>query len=332
MAANVKRLGTPEEVRDKLTEKRLKKIRKMYMEVYIETSKKIENTGDRMKKRTLEKVREDVVQKWESINEEIEKNIRTDMHDMSVAVIEEKRETLQRYGFKVSDVEKAFYYVPAMVVKSIANGTVYQKDWTLSDAIWSADKKIQDQLGYIISKGVASGKSTYEIALDLEKYVLPSAKKKNRVIDFQVYKRDSKGNILKDDNGNPIPDGRKKHFYFGSVDYNASRLARTMISHAYQQSFERVNKNDPFIDYYIWHASGQHGRTCPICLDRDGQHFKKDDLPLDHPNGMCTFEPHVSMSDAELDKKMLDWYHAPFGTYPDIDAYAAQFLKSEWRT
>lgn len=274
----------------------------------------------------LKQIRADVINHLETVNEEVEKSIRTDMNDMCVSVIEEKRKYLKGYGFKTRDVNRAFFYVPGMVVKSITSGTIYNSDWTLSRSIWGADKKIQDNISYIIAQGVASGKDTYSIAKDLEKYVNPSARKRSRVIEFQKYKRNSSGKILRDESGSPIPDGRSRHFYFGNVDYNAQRLARTMISHAYQQSFERVNEKDPFVECYIWHSAGLHGRTCKICLDRDGEKFKKDELPLDHPNGMCTFEAYISYTDKQIDDMINRWYSAPHGTYPDIDEYAAMFL------
>jgi SPP1 gp7 family putative phage head morphogenesis protein len=77
--------------------------------------------------------------------------------------------------------------------------------------------------------------------------------------------------------------------YPRSVDYNAQRLARTMVQHSYQQSFVESTKNNDLIESYRWIANGS--RVCPICEERNGQIFQKDELPLDHPNGMCVWEP-----------------------------------------
>lgn len=325
--ANVKRLRKAVEVRNALTQDMLKKVRHMYAECYVEISKKIEASSDHMTRSKLKVIRKDIVRSFESINAQIEKDIVTEMRTMCIAQVNEKRFVMAQQGFKPEDVEKAFFYVPERVVTSIVNGTVYNENWSLSTAIWGNDKKTISQIEYIISQGTAKGTDSYQIAKALEKYVNPNVAKKNRKIVFQQYKRDSSGNIIKDENGNPIPVGRKKTFYFGDVDYNASRLVRTMINHAYQQSFETVHEFDPFVTKYKWISAGQHGRTCQLCLDRDGRLFEKDELPMDHPNGMCVFEPYTPYTSREVTEKIIKWYHAPHGTYPDMDRYATTFLE-----
>lgn len=127
----------------------------------------------------------------------------------------------------------------------------------------------------------------------------------------------------------------KDSFYFGQVDYNAQRLARTMISHAYQQSFENVNRNDPFVIGYRWLTSNFHGRVCDICRERaeTDQYdlgtgvFPKDALPLDHPNGMCTFEAVMPDDMKTIAQKIGMWYNSPVGTYPEIDRYVLDFIQ-----
>lgn len=111
-------------------------------------------------------------------------------------------------------------------------------------------------------------------------------------------------------------------------------MARTLISHAYQQSFENVNRNDPFVVGYRWLTSNFHGRVCEICRARAETDqfglgvgvFPKDQLPLDHPNGMCTFEAVIPDSMTDIARKIGQWYQAPTGTYPDIDRYALDFV------
>ena len=88
----------------------------------------------------------------------------------------------------------------------------------------------------------------------------------------------------------------------------------------------RVNENDPFVVGYRWITSNFHGRVCEICRNREGRIFKKDELPLDHPNGMCTFEAVIPDSMESIADKIGMWYQAPIGTYPEIDAYALDFM------
>ena len=93
-----------------------------------------------------------------------------------------------------------------------------------------------------------------------------------------------------------------------------------MVQHSYQQSFDAVCHNNPFVIDYVWRANGS--RVCELCLDRDGKHYPKDALPLDHPNGMCTMEPNV---DDNMDDKLVEWFNSEDGTFPEIDEFAKEF-------
>ena len=140
---------------------------------------------------------------------------------------------------------------------------------------------MQDEINSIIAKGVAGNLPVYDIAKDLQKYVNPSAAKSWEW--SKVY-----------------PNSRKK------IDYNAQRLARTMVSHAYSQSVIDTAKNNPFIRKVEWRSAFAHGRTCDICADLDGQVFDPSDVPLDHPNGLCTLIPVVDDLDS-VASRIGDW-------------------------
>ena len=305
------RLKTAEELRESITNKTQKEILKLYNGMYKEIEKQIKGAGDNLTKERLVMLQRTIKSRITAINDSVRSEIVSASSSVCEQVVTDKREWLGKYGIKENDIQDAFAYVPNRVIQSILQGTIYQDDWKLSSAIWGADKKVQDAIDKIVSIGTAQGKSAYEIAKDIEEYVQPGARKPSRTISSWRYDR----------NGNKIRDT----FYFGRVDYNAQRLARTMISHAYQQAFETVNRNDPFIEYYIWHTSNFHGRVCDICRARDGQKFKKDELPLDHPNGMCTFEAYSPYSMKQIAQKIGAWYDSPSGTFPDIDLFAKEF-------
>ena len=197
----------------------------------------------------------------------------------------------------------AYSFVPADVVQAITMGKIYDGDWTLSKAIWSNTKKSQQDIHDIIAKGVLDNKSSYAIAKDLEKYVNPTAAKPW-------------------DWGKIYPGVRKK------VDYNAQRLARTLVSHAYQQSFVRTTKDNPFFEGYKWLTANNH-RVCPICQGyAEDIHvnglpagvFTKDDLPLDHPNGQCTLSAYTEHNTDYIVNSLLDWAHGK--PNPDLDNFA----------
>lgn len=304
-------LKNAEQVRNSLTNNEQRNIRRMYAELYQEVSKQLESAPENSyNAQRLALLQRQINNRIGTLTRNIEQGIISDMGSVAEAVVEDCREFLRQCGFNESDIVDAFQYVPLQIVESIRTGNVYQNGWTLSKAIWWQEGQTRGKINDIIARGTAQGKSAYEVAKDLEKYVNPSARKESRKIEFT----------------NPNT-GKKDVFYFGKVDYNAQRLARTLISHAYQQSFEIVNRNDPFVEDYVWHSAGIHGRTCQVCFDRDGKHFKKDELPLDHPNGLCTFEAYIPESMSEIAQRIARWYNAPTGTYPEIDRYAMDFVK-----
>lgn len=323
------RLKKAEEIRRTSVMIQQKKIKQMYEQLYDDINHEIEQKGERMSNVYLQKLSDDIEARIVELNEKISQEIVENATTVCEQTVEGKRIVMAKMGFREYHYKRAFMYVPKEVVTNIANGNVYQDGWTLSKSIWGHNKQVQYNINRILANDAAVGKSAYDTAKDVEKYVNPSARKRSRAIEFQKYKIDASGHILKDENGNPVIDKSygKGKFYFGNVDYNAQRLARTLIGHAYQQSFEVVNEYDPFVTGYIWIASGIHGRMCKVCEDRDGQFFKKGELPLDHPNGMCTFEAYMPDGLDGIMSKLDAWYKAPVGTYPEIDRYAIEFLK-----
>lgn len=314
-------LKNAEQVRETTTMTQQKEIRKLYEKLYEDVTKQIGNLGNgNIQKQRLILLQRDIQNRLEQLNEDIKNGIIRNMRTTCSAVVKDTRTFLKQCGFKESDIAGAFFYVPDQIIRNIANGNIYQDGWTLSRAIWGYNKRTQYGMNRIISMGVAQGKSAKDIAKDLERFVDPSAGKPSRTI--KGWRIDKEGKKVRD------------NFYFGRVDYNAQRLARTMISHAYQQAFEAVNENDPFVIGYRWLTSNFHSRVCEICTDRATKDsyglgvgvFPKDELPLDHPNGMCTFEAVIPDSMSDIAKKIADWYNSPTGTYPDIDRYAQDFV------
>ena len=186
-----------------------------------------------------------------------------------------------------------FSSIPQTCVDELMNGGIY-KDFTgLSERIWAYQKKYDRDIGYMIERGIVAQKSAYELAKDLEMYVNPKAKKP---WEWQkVYP-----------NCNRV------------VDYNAQRLARTSVTHAYQLSFQRATKDNPFVEQYQWNSSNA-GKTCELCAERDGKLFDKDKLPLDHPNGMCVVTAVISKELDEIAEELNDW--ADGGSNPALDKW-----------
>ena len=185
--------------------------------------------------------------------------------------------------------EGAFEYVPDEVVHLIITGQIYEGRWSLSKAIWSNRQKMLKDVNTVISEGLLLNKPTYDIAKDIERYIDPKD--------------------IKDWDWQKVYPGTSK-----KVDYNAQRLARTLIQHSYQQSLVLTTKDNPFVEGVQWVSAFAHGRTCELCKERATEDkfglgagvFPKDKLPLDHPNGLCSFGAKIDSMD-DIASRLADW-------------------------
>ena len=281
-----------------LNKKTAKKIKRAYSTTAKEVKLRLEmlkaqtisNPSDSLKKLYLEGLLKDLNNSISDLEKVTQATILSASEASGQLAIHASEQAMAGLGLKL---DKAFSYVPRQEMANILSGKLYGKDWNFSKAIWGMEKKTKEDLEKIVARGLAENKPIYDIAKDLEKYVDPSARKP---WDWsKVYPGTSK-----------------------TVDYNAQRLARTMIQHSFQTSMVQAQRYNPFCKGIIWHSVGLHGRTCEQCLERDGQVFPVKDLPLDHPNGLCYFEPDLeSMNDVA--DRLGDWVNGKDD--PALDTY-----------
>lgn len=292
------KLSDAERIRAELTKAQEDEISMLYRKVYLDVRKQMlaipkdGTVSQQIERQYLDKLHKQLDEAYKSLGIGLEKQLKKGAKKAAQGVVESSKKMTNKLGF---EIEGAYSFVPKDIVNALVTGKVYRGDWSLSGAIWSDINKKQLDISKIIAEGLAANKSAYDIAKDLEKYVDPKAKKE---WDWsKVYPGTSK-----------------------KVDYNAQRLARTMVSHAYQQSLERVCKNNPFVTGYIW-QSAHSGRVCPLCRDRNGTFFKKGDLPLDHPNGMCTFIASIQGSMNDVADRLADWVQG--NSDPELDKWVS---------
>ena len=240
------------------------------------------------------------------VSKEVRDEVTASIYTVSDAVVKSNAQWLADLGFtNYNKINAAFNSVSDNTVRNLITGNIYESGWSLSKRIWSDSEDTMKVAYKIVAGGMAQNKSVYDIAKDLQKLVQPGAKMAWNL-------RDKDGRLI----------------YPKQVDYNAQRLARTLVQHGYQQSFLAVTKNNPFIEAYKWNANGS--RVCPICRDRESTDayglgpgvFPKNELLMDHPNGMCIMEPIVVDN---LIDRLADWFNADDGTYPEIDEFAKNF-------
>ena len=267
-----------------------RRIRKFYRDMYDEVTreiKRLDANSDETDRRYLNQLKQELNGRINQITLQTDKIVRDSVTTTTEMVLQNNKTFLNGIGFYNYNVS------PQLVTKMsefVITGKLYEGKWNLSSAIWGTGKRTQFDINKIVSRGILEHKSTYEIAKQIEKYVNP---------DVRL----------------PVQSG-----VMGEVDYNAQRLARTMVQHAYQEAFVSATKDNPFVEAYQWITSGM-GNVCPLCIEREEADeyglgagiYPKDALPLDHPNGNCTFDIVTTWDEDSAYEAVMEW------TFGDLD-------------
>ena len=271
----------------KLMKTQEKQIKQIYNDMYLNISKKLKKVNpNTLSKRYLEELKKVLENEIRSSNNQVKKIIKKNIEKSSELANNVQLDFFMyinnKYNLNMENTfSSMFSKIPKEAMNEILFGKAYKDRKGLSERIWLDTKKFNKDIDYVIAEGIANKKSTYEIAKDLEKYVNPKASK-----DWEWSK--------------VYPNANKV------VDYNAQRLARTSIQHAFQQAQKRSCKKNPYVEKIRW-LSSNSSRTCELCNSRDNKIFDIDDVPLDHPNGLCTTIPEISKSLDEIGEELRTW-------------------------
>ena len=272
----------------KLAKKQQKQIAQIYNDMYLNVSKKLSKVKpDSLKERYLQELKKELEKEIINTNKKVSKVIKNNVLKSSELASNTQLDFFMlinnKYDLDMKDTfSSMFSKIPTQAMDEILHGKAYKDRKGLSERIWQDTKKFNKDIDYIISEGLANKKSTYDVAKDLEKYVDINAAK-----DWEWSK--------------VYPNSNKK------IDYNAQRLARTSINHAFQQAQKRSCEKNPYVDGIRWISANLHERTCELCKERHNTVYKIKDVPLDHPNGLCTTVPEISMSLDEIGQELRAW-------------------------
>lgn len=277
--------------RIELTNEQKKNIKELYKEVSKDLGKRLKLAN---KNSLNERWLKDYQKQFKNDIKDLNKILRKDIED-SMLKSAEYASGIQIDFFDLMDIKyelniketfsNMFSKIPQEALQELINGSFYKDGKGLSKRLWFNGLKANAEFDYIIQKGLLEKKSIYDLAKDLEKYVNPDVKK-----DWN-FKR-------------IYPSvGNKK------IEYNSFRLAVTSISHAYQLSMQRSCKANPFVEKIEWHTSNSHRGPCSLCQSREGKKYNPDELPLDHPNGICYFTPVIDKTLDDIGSELHDWIH-----------------------
>lgn len=205
-----------------------------------------------------------------------------------------------------------FSRTPDAALRMLIDGRMYRDGKSLSRRIWNRTDQLQGNIEDILTQGIAQHRSALQIAQDLEAYVSPKAK---MPVSWLTLYPD-------------IPFNRQ-------IDYNAQRLARTAINHAYWAANMTAAKANPFCKAMHWQLSPSHyerqvARFGEDICDAYARHdeglgrgnFPVDDVPMPHAQCLCaTWQVVPELSDvadrlgawvdggedAELDAAFGEW-------------------------
>ena len=292
----------------KLMKTQEKQIKQIYNDMYLNISKKLKKVNpNTLSKRYLEELKKELEKEIKVSNNQVNKIIKSNIEKSSELANNVQLDFFMSINDKYNlnmgaTFSSMFSKIPKEAMNEILFGKAYKDRKGLSERIWLDTKKFNKDIDYVIAEGIANKKSTYEIAKDLEKYVNPKASK-----DWEWSK--------------VYPNTNKV------VDYNAQRLARTSIQHAFQQAQKRSCKKNPYVEHIRW-LSFNSSRTCELCNSRNNQLYKTNDVPLDHPNGLCTTIPEISKSLDEIGEELRSWVDGEANTKLDkwFKKYGKEFI------
>ncbi|XTR36648.1 hypothetical protein ACQQ2T_08765 [Paraclostridium tenue] len=283
-----------QEKKIKLSKNQEQQIKQIYNDMYKDLSRKLKKVSSgTLTERYLKELQKELAKEIKEVHIRVENTIKNNIEKSSELANNVQLDFFMlindKYNLNMKDTFAGmFSRIPKQAMEEILSGEVYKDRKGLSERIWQYTKKFNKDIDYVIAEGIANKKSTYEIAKDLEIYVKP---KSSKPWDWsKVYPNASK-----------------------TVDYNAQRLARTAVSHAFQQAQKISCQRNPFVTGIKWLTSNSH-RTCELCNSRNGVVYKIDDVPLDHPNGMCTTIPVIEKELGQIGDELRNWldgWHNP---------------------
>ncbi|AEE95298.1 hypothetical protein [Mahella australiensis] len=196
----------------------------------------------------------------------------------------------------------------------------------LSDRIWRTGEHVNNNLKVMVEDAVARGLDSRELAKQVQQYMQPGK--------WTAMKKET----------------RRRLGVSSNVSYEAMRLARTEMSHAYHEATILANQSSPSYMGIIWMLSGSHPLpdVCDDYASHNGDGFwpKGSEPPLPHPQCLCVALPKHERPDAFVerlrnwaqnpasDNGLEQWYNNIASKYisrpPSSDAIASALRENVW--
>jgi hypothetical protein len=209
-------------------------------------------------------------------------------------------------------------------IMKAANRAVYADGLTLSGRLWRLDQQSRAGIQAVLFAGAQGGKSAWDIAKELEKYLGANANcpRWTSTRLYRLTKRDIAA-------GDPRGLIRGDECASQGVAYNALRLARTEIQRIHNLATQTLMKQMPWVAEEQMRLSPAHPEedVCDeiIARGRDGKGIYPVgmlSLPI-HPNCLC-YLVAVEMPADDFVGQLRGWMRGE-RSWPEMDGYAQTF-------
>ena len=257
--------------RIKFDNKALKQLKEIYSRNAEELIKKA-NSCTGFNKAWIEDYKKYVEYKMNNINKEIEKLATNSVKETSqiAAAIEGDFYSYMNGKFNIGLSEEqvnGLYKIPDNVIQGIIQGDLYKDNKSLSERIWNYSQKNIEDVQKIFIDGLINKTPYKDLVKELQAYVDPKRQTSSKVAAINRT--------------------------YGKVEYNAMRMLRTSMNHAFYNTNIEKWKQNPYIKKVKWclstaHSERMHGRS-DICDEyaHRGEMLIKDLPPAPHCNCLC---------------------------------------------
>lgn len=173
-------------------------------------------------------------------------------------------------------IKGMLFGVDDILIRSIVN-RMYTDGYTLSYRVWKVGSAYQDQITRVMTAGLANGRSTVQVARDIQVYIADG--KTALVNRYGELKRGTKAFVNRIGN---------------RVDYRALRLVRSELYAGLQDAAKEHGRVNPgCVDLYDWvlEAARQHW-DCSCPENASNGPYTYENVPAySHANCRCSIRP-----------------------------------------
>lgn len=193
---------------------------------------------------------------------------------------------------------------------NLIQGNLYKDKRSLDSRLWNISKKSRNDIDTLIKTNLLKGANSRDLALQVEQYVNPK-KILKRSID--------------------IVNGKK---IYSNISWQSTRLARTSITHSFNENTLQQAYSNPFNIGMKWVLSSEHSKRmkgkrdeCDYYAEQNNYNlgvgvFPLDKVPIAHPCCLC----HQYEVATDIDQAIKDIKAWTKGTSnPKLDKWYKQY-------